>query len=385
MLKKLNLIISIFFVAGYMLLVPGCKKIEEIITPETESPNAVFIQTNQVSGNSVRMYARTSDGVISFLNSYSTQGNGTGTLLGSQGSMEFNEGRSYMFVVNAGTNDITSFAVNPTGLVFVNRIEAGGIMPVSVTVKGDLLYVLNAGGSGNINAFRIGNNGALSMIASSLRNLSNNGSGASPGPAQIAFNQSGSLLVVTEKITNKIVSYTVNGDGTAAGPNVFPSAGKTPFGFEFRNDNTIIVSEAFNGLPDSSTVSSYSINSSGTISLISGPVRTTETAACWVVITNNGQFTYASNTGSGTITGLGISGNGQLTMLNPDGVTANIGAGTMPIDMALTVNSQFLYCLNSGNHTISTFSVAVNNGALTVVNLSAITGLPSSSVGILAK
>ena len=145
-----------------------------------------------------------------------------------------------------------------------------------------------------------------------------------------------------------------------------------------------MVSEAFGGATDSSAVSSYNVGYDGTVSLIDGPVFTTETAACWVVVTKNNKYTYTTNTGSGTITGYSINYMGELTLLDADGVTADLGAGTSPIDMALSTNSQYLYCLNAGTHTIS--SLRVNgNGSLTPMNLSAVSGLPAGTAGILAK
>ena len=388
-----NKLIAVLFIplAAGILLLPSCKDDNGLGTSNETyeadalgSANAVFTQTNQTGGNEVRVYSRSSDGNITFLNSYSTHGSGTGTGLGSQGALAFSHGGSILLVVNAGSNEVSVFSAAGNGLIFKSKISSGGTMPISVTGKGELVYVLNAGGSGNITGFRLMDNGTLTPIPNSTRFLSNNGIGNSPGPAQISFSPSGALLAVTEKATDKILSYTVNMDGTVNGPNIFPSAGATPFGFEFRSNDQIIVSEAFGGAADASAVSSYSVNGSGTIGLISGPVFTTETAACWIVVTNNRSYTYTSNTGSGTITGYSMNPSGVLTILNADGVTANIGPMTSPIDMSLSRDSRFLYCLNAGNGTISSLKVN-NDGSLTIINLSSVTGLPNGTAGLLAK
>lgn len=373
----------ILFTAGIFLF-NGCKSDDPVSPGPVVTPDAVYTQTNESGGNNIIMFSRSTDGNINLFSSFSTQGLGNGMGLGSQGALAFNDDRTYLFAVNAGSNDISVFAVSSSGLTFKNRTSSGGTTPVSVAVKGDLLYVLNAGGSGNISGFRIGAEGSLTAIAGSTKNLSNNGVGMAPGPAQVSFNPSRTLLVVTEKMSNKIITYTVNTDGTVTGPNIFSSVGITPFGFEFRNDEQIVVSEAFMGGIDSSAVSSYSVTAGGMISVISGPVFTTETAACWIVITGNGAYTYTSNTGSGTITGYSLNASGVLTILNAGGVTADIGAGTGPIDMALSSDSQFLYSLNSGNQTISSLRVN-SSGSLTAINLSSITGLPVSAAGLICK
>lgn len=144
--------------------------------------------------------------------------------------------------------------------------------------------------------------GDLAPIAGSIRPLS----GAGTGPAQIEFNPEGNVLVVTEKNTNLILTYTVDDDGLASGPATHASAGMTPFGFAFGKRDHLIVSEAFGGAPNASAMSSYSV-SSGAVTTVSASVATTEPAACWAVISNNGRFAYTTSTGSGSVTGYSVS------------------------------------------------------------------------------
>ena len=388
--KKSILGILVFLVVS-ILIFSSCQ--ENSFGPQTgtiddsnspSSPKLVFVQTNQTAGNDVLAYSILPNGDLSLFGTYPTQGTGTGSGLGSQGALAFARGGTVLLVVNAGSDDISVFSVKGSNVQFQSKISSGGTMPTSITAHGNLVYVLNAGGSGNITGFYFAGKGNLTPIPNSTKFLSNNGVGNAPGPAQVSFNPDGSILIVTEKPTNKILSYTIGADGAASGPNIFSSAGNTPFGFSFRNEYQFMVSEAFGGATDSSAVSSYSVSSDGTVSLIDGPVFTTETAACWVVVTKNNKYTYTTNTGSGTITGYRINYMGELTLLDADGVTADLGAGTSPIDMALSTNSQYLYCLNAGTHTIS--SLRVNgNGSLTPMNLSAVSGLPAGTAGILAK
>ena len=58
----------------------------------------------------------------------------------------------------------------------------------------------------------------------------------------------------------------------------------------------------------------------GTITPITPNVATTETAACWVVVTMNGRYTYTTNTGSNSISGYRIGHDGSLVLLDADGV-----------------------------------------------------------------
>jgi 6-phosphogluconolactonase (cycloisomerase 2 family) len=196
----------------------------------------------------------------------------------------------------------------------------------------------------------------------------------------VAFSPDGGLLVVTEKATNVIATYTVGAGGLATGPTAEPSVGATPFGFAFSRGGTLVVSEAFGGAAGASALSSYQPSPAGSLTPISPSVGTTETAACWVVITGNGRFAYTSNTGSGSISGYGLSHEGELTLLDADGVTAATTAG--PIDLALSRNDRFLYSLDSGTGTISAFRVEADGGLTPAPGAS---GLPAGANGLAAR
>ena len=335
---------------------------------------AVVTESNSDAGNEVVVYSRGHDGMLSMMGSYSTGGTGTGMGLGSQGAVALNGG--YIYAVNAGSNDISVLSAD--GAV-VDQESSGGEMPISLTIHHNLLYVLNAGGDGNITGFRINNgDGSLTMISGSSRSLS----GSGVGPAQVEFSPNGRMLVVTEKGTNIIDTYTINPGGTASGPNVQPSVGNTPFGFEFDNKGHLIVSDAFGGGMGAGAMSSYDVSSNG-ISLISGPVVNTQTAPCWVVVTNDGRYSYTTNTGTSNISGYNVNPDGSIALFDDGGNTASTGTGSSPIDMALNNNSGYLYALSGGTHTISVFSINRRTGGLTPVQT--VTGLPDHAAGLAAN
>ncbi len=141
---------------------------------------AVFTLTNAAAGNEVLMYNRSSDGSLAFDGAYATGGLGSGAGLGSQTALVLTENNRWLFAVNAGSNEISAFAVRRDGLKLVDVVDSGGELPVSLTVHKDLLYVLNAGGSGNISGFSIGKRGSLTPLAGSTQPVSNGGIGAAP-------------------------------------------------------------------------------------------------------------------------------------------------------------------------------------------------------------
>ena len=166
-----------------------------LTTPIVEAANsngAVYVLSNQPTGNDVLVFARHADGTLSAPVSVGTGGNGTGGGLGSQGAVVLDGSGRHLYAVNAGSNSITSFRVRPNGLERVGVVDSGGVMPTSIAVDGDLVYVLNAGGAGLITGFTA-HDGDLEPIAGSTRPLS----AAATAPAQVSFTPDGEQLIVT--------------------------------------------------------------------------------------------------------------------------------------------------------------------------------------------
>lgn len=379
---------KVVLAASMFLFLISCKKetgpasSEEAITSASANREAkegvggyVYTSSNEAVGNRVLVYSRTAAGNINYVTSYSTGGNGTGAGLGSQGAVVLSGDNSILLAVNAGSNSVTSFTIAGGSLQWQSTVSSGGMLPISVTVYNDLVYVLNAGGNGNISGFRLDADGALHPIAGSTKPLSS----TAAGPAQVSFVAGGSALAITEKMTNKIITYTIDGMGKPAVLHSINSSTPTPFGFSVGKEGIIYVSEAAGGAPGASVVSSYHVNENGTIELVTGSVSAGQTAACWVAATANEKYIYASNTGSSNLSSF-TPVKGQLSVL--EAVAGTTGAGSATIDAALSVNSKFLYVLSSGVNTITVFEVA-GDGSLDQVQT--VTGLPASTVGMTAK
>lgn len=337
---------------------------------------AVFTMTNAAAGNAVLMYTRSADGKLTYRNAFATGGLGSGGGLGNQGAVVLSGNHQWLFVVNAGSDEISVFAVKNDRLVLRDRIYSGGSRPVSLTYDRGLLYVLNAG-SDNISGFTFSRRGKLAPLDGSTRSLS----GVGTGPAQIEFSPDGDVLAVTEKATNLIDTFVVDASGLPGAVRSFPSVRATPFGFAFDKRGHLVVSEAVGGAADASSVSSYDVSEDGTLTVISPAVATTETAACWIVITRNGRYAYTTNAGSSSISGYRIARDGSLDLLDADGVTGSTGAGSAPIDMALAGNSRFMYALSAADNSISAFALG-HDGSL--ANVQRVEALPAGVNGLAA-
>src|SRR6476619_6948476 len=70
---------------------------------------AVYTTTNASSGNEVLAFNRAVDGSLTFQGSYSTGGLGDNTSLGSQNAVILSQNNHWLFTVNAGSHQISTF------------------------------------------------------------------------------------------------------------------------------------------------------------------------------------------------------------------------------------------------------------------------------------
>jgi DNA-binding beta-propeller fold protein YncE len=64
-------------------------------------------------------------------------------------------------------------------------------------------------------------------------------------PAQVAFSPDGSMVIITQRGTDSIVTYEVTAEGTFGASSEVASEGPTPYGFAFTSGGTLVVAEAF--------------------------------------------------------------------------------------------------------------------------------------------
>ncbi len=341
--------------------------------PTSFERGAVYTSTNDPAGNEVAVYTRETDGSLSSVQFVATGGLGTGAGLGNQGAVRLSEDEEFLFVVNAGSNDLSVFRVLEDGLELLTVEDAEGQRPVSVDERGGILYVVNAG-SDSIAGFRMTGDSVLRLIPGSRQPLSSQGT----APAQVEFSQDGRYLYVTEKATNIITRFVLDAQGRPRQVDHFPSAGLTPFGFAMGKRNQMVVSEAAAGMPGLGTVTSYRIQPRGFLGALTSSAATNETASCWIALSPDGRIAFTTNTASDTITAFEVAFDGRLTEI---GEVANTGAG--PTDVTLSNDGRFLYVLDTQAGFIGDY-VIENDANLTGIPGS-LPGLPSFSSGLAAR
>ncbi len=330
----------------------------------------VFVQTDNTAGNQIVAYDRAADGTLTQAGVYATGGLG-GQLIGSavdhlasQGSLTFDRDNDELYAVNAGSNTISVFAVLGDRLALRQVIGSGGAFPVSIAVRGNYVYVLNALEGGTLEGF-ISILGRLFVLPGSGRALGLNPTEEpqfTHTPGQVAFSPDGSQLIVTTKGNGSDIDvFHLRAFGElSATPVVNSLPGAVPFAVSFDEQGHLIVAEAgTNALAD------FALNGNGTVTQLDA-VGTGQEATCWVVA-SDGQF-YVSNAASASLSAFGSSDGGQL--LTPLGNTPTDG-GT--VDAAVSGDGRFLYVQTGAAGNIDEFAVGAG-GALSRIGTVTVPG-----------
>ncbi|ABX42076.1 lactonase family protein [Lachnoclostridium phytofermentans] len=311
----------------------------------------IYSTSNAADYNEVVAIRHDSGDNFTFIKAYKTGGKGTGTKtvdpLGSQGSIILSDDGHFLFVVNAGSNSITSFKITDSGtLILADVKQSDGFFPKSLTTHRNFLYVANAGNGSsigsNITGFQVDENGRLTEIIDSTKSLSSKNA----RPTCIVINYNGKKIAVSELNTNLISVFTVQPDGSLTGPIVSNSSGSGPFGSVFLTNEILLVTEA-----GTNALSSYIVNHNGTLSVISSSVLNFQAATCWVAISEDGRFAYTSNAGTHTITTYEVEYDGHVSVSNI--IYSTKDGSNAPIDSGVCTN--YLYVLNGNEGSISVF------------------------------
>jgi len=376
--KKIAALAAGFAVAA--LLVVQAADARGVRDSVRASANVVFVQTDGLAGNQVAVYDRADGGTLSLAGTYATGGLGgaaTGAVvdkLASQGSLTYDPQDRLLFAVNAGSDTFSVFAVSGDTLTLQDVLPSGGQFPDSITVHGKFVYVLNAGGAGSVQGYRIDGN-KLHAINGSNRTLGLGNANppaflASPG--QIGFTPDGSRLIVTTKAsTSSFVVFGVRPDGRLGDPVITASANPVPFGFTFDPVGRVVAAEA-----GGSVLTTYSLSADNTLSGAQSKPDG-QAALCWVA--RVGSFYYVANAGSASVSGYTIDGNGSPGFVTPGGVVGSTEAGA--IDLVGSSDGRFLYVQSGGTGNIDEFAVATD-GTLTKIGIA--TGLAAGFEGIAA-
>lgn len=344
----------------------------------TAAQAAVYIQTNSAPSNFVRVYFRSSNGRLRPGPTVATGGAGRPRnpplclpILDSQESVRLSLDGRLLFVVNAGSNTVSSFRVaGRRGLELADEEPSRGALPVSLAVARlsegrTLLYVLNERGE-SVSGYMVSAVGELTPISGGVRKVSGGLS------ATVGFDRSGRMLTVLNRADETISTFSVDpGSGRLGEERITKATGTgDPFGLAYTSKNLLVVANAGSlptlcgtpSAPPTPPPSRPPAPGTSTNAADAGPAGSgstyrisPETAAvtavdteragasgtCWVAITQDDRHAFMTSALTKNISRFDLAADGALVLR---GTTPTPGAA---LDEDMSRDGRYLYVLNA--------------------------------------
>ncbi len=357
--KLLQLMLLSIFVATYGTFAFSSR------ADESSQRQYVYTMSNSASGNSVVGYRVEANGKLNPLRGspFSTRGLGQGNtlLVSSDSGLAVSEDNRFLFAPNRGSNDIAVFRIRPNGTLASvpgSPFPTGGVTPTSLTLSNNMLFVAHTGlglfancNDCDYRGFRVSQSGQLTPLEGGIIKLSET---PPSGPFAIRFSPDGQFLVGTEIASSKINVYKVDHNEqpgvavlTPVPGSPFGNNDKLPLGFNFNPNNpTQLFISNVGQAPGTGSVSPYLMASSGQIAPIEQPVASNQFATCWINLTQDGKWLFASNTNSDSVSSYGVTPDGRLNLVSNTPIPRDgVPAATVisPVDMAITTGDEYLY------------------------------------------
>ncbi|MCA0295272.1 MAG: lactonase family protein [Actinobacteria bacterium] len=371
-LPRLTTVIATAAAAAAFAFVPAATASATSHPSDHHTVGAVFVQTDDPVHNAVIAYDRSTDGRLTRAGTYRTGGAGAqeaGAVvdpLASQGSLTLDRARDLLFAVNGGSDTVTVFGVHGSRLDVRQILPTHGDLPVSVSVVGNLVFVLNARDGGSITGYRLAGRTVVPLSGSTRAlHLADNGNPEFlQTPSQVAITPDRHAVVVATKTHGTLLTFPLDRFGRPAAAPTVTTSGAVPFALSFDRSSHLVVIDA------SGLVTSYRVHRSGSLAKVSSVGPTGQAAACWSVVVRG--TVYVANAGSNSISTV-ADRSGHLRLL--DATAAHTDGG--PVDLAASGNGRFIYQLSGATGKIDEYRRSAN-GSLTSIG-SVDTGLGSAN------
>ncbi|KAI9143611.1 hypothetical protein BKA69DRAFT_1060433 [Paraphysoderma sedebokerense] len=326
---------------------------------------AVYFQSNNPSGNAIMAFEINEDGSLDAKKMTSTPTNGNGGVgidakkggpvaidpLFSQGAITRGDGGNHLFAVNAGTNTLSMFNINPknpTELTLVgNPVSTLGEFPVSVAYSDGLKIacVLNGGAADGVACYSVDAQKGLQTLDREARKLNIGQSTPPKGPtgtaSHIFFNPGASRVFVTIKgdpMSGKEgflgsfevdrTTKTVKNDLVRSSPN----GTAVLFGSLFVDDSTLVATDASFG------AATLQISNDGQAAVKSASRIDGQRATCWVAVSRERKTAFVTDIARNRIV--------EIDPFSADGAivqTLDITQGGIGGLIDIAVGGDFLY------------------------------------------
>jgi 6-phosphogluconolactonase (cycloisomerase 2 family) len=267
----------------------------------------------------------------------------------------------FAYVANNGDGTISGYTIDPTSgqLTSTGSPVSDGTAPAAVSLapNGNFAFSANTNGT-QINAY------SIDPTSGALKPVGTYPTGFATGSAypDIAVSPNSKFLYLASAGDNQVAGFAIAADGSltpvpnspiAAGS----GAGAIPAFSPNGNFLYVMDQNPTSGPTVGNAVSAYSIDpTSGQLTPVPGSPFAAGTTPTWIAFTPNGNFAYVSNSGEDTISAYSVDSTGALHPLP----TATYPTNAHPAD--LTIDT-------SGTHLYAPVSVGTSAGAIDVYSI----------------
>jgi 6-phosphogluconolactonase (cycloisomerase 2 family) len=377
--------------------------------PAATPQDVVYVTTNNPlpGKNSILAYHRLQSGKLAPIGEFLTGGTGyrnTDERLGPDDSDQeivVTPDHKTLYAVNSGSGSISAFDIQKDGsLKRIGVFNSGGTNPVSIGLADDNLYVVNksfqdpgqtAGDNPNITAFKIKNDGAIKAIPHGTVELPD---GVQPTQALISPDHRHlfSINLFENPITlppgfpdfappysSTIVSYDIQPNGRLVEADRETNPGFPPYILGLQAHPTANVLYA--GFLLNQQLGVYTYDKAGELTLVDqAATGQGDVGICWIEITKDGKFAYATNATTDTVTVFSLAdplhpqfiqslelGGPKVGVPQP----APVLFSTTPFQLELDADDEYLFVVN---HETTLGDTAPDGNAVHVLKRDPVTG-----------
>lgn len=366
---------------------------------------SAFFITNEPSGNFVVSADIGANGQMSLVQAISTGGVGAHGLtdpvgpdpLFTQGAVKTSKTANVLITVNAGSNSLSAFTINPKAPSLLKTLGAPvsseGEFPVSVAINaaGTSACTVNSGAVNGVSCYSINKRTGLTKIANTVRSLNLNQTTPATGPAgtasHIVFSENQKQLVVSVKglppTPGFLAVWDIAKDGSLSADfkAIAPTAGGLlPFSMTIiPGKNAILATDAGIGFSVYDfAAASVAGSGNATVSIaanatVAGGKSSNvaikgQGATCWSSLSaKTGNF-YLTDVATSTVTEVNVAANtlaGTIVAQYPQ----TAGSGTIDNDVLAVGATDFLYVLSANATAVDVLSLGAPGKAKHVQKL----------------
>ncbi|KAJ7158737.1 hypothetical protein C8R46DRAFT_399097 [Mycena filopes] len=328
---------------------------------------AAYFLSNEGAGNFVVAAAIGSDGKLTLRQATSTDGQGSHggpdaagpDALFTQGAVKASAAGGIVAAVNAGSNTISVFTIdptNPTNLEMIGKpIGSGGEFPVSLAINkaGNMVCTVNGGAINGVACFSVDKTKGLTPISNTVRSLNLNQTTPATGPAgsvsHVIFSEDNKQLIASVKgvpptpgilaVWDIAADNSLSQDFKAVQP---AKGGLLPFSMTvIPGKNAILATDAGLG------VDVFDFSAGAAAGVAAGKSSTLpidgQGATCWSSFSpQTGNF-YVTDIGTSEVTEINVDDNLKPTIVTQ--YAQGNGTATIDNDIATVGQNDFMYVL----------------------------------------